>query len=501
MQLPLPPLRSARWLLLLLLLKGLLFGYFAWELHRLQGDELVGGWFRVYDDTRSYYDPIQLLLEGKGYSRYGYAQLGEAEVVPFAGRLPGLLPIFGPLYALFGEVTAKSLMVLIQLLVSGLSVWVFGLVLVKLGSKANWARAFSLFYLFYYPLHIYDHAGATESLSIAFSIFSVWFYLRALSRNGNSKAFLLLSGLFFAWAVFLRPIFGSFGLVWGIFLMKDWGWEKSLKQTAWLFFAPLLLFLSLWTLRNALTLERFLPLEDEWVHSYPHEPEYGPDGMAIRKLIKAWGGNILYWQEGSMGQALMNLKEEHPLSQLPERIYTPDYNQDSLALLRSYYQQAHDPGLAESLRDLRERQAQAMAERFLASYHQHHPLEYGIGGRLRMMGKFFFGLIRHDLPYPSRDQIAGYQAAIKGGFILLTYLLNALSLMLWLGSWLKKGKARWWSLFPLCMTLILCFGLGMIEERYLLPMIPFQLGALALLFTELTTHEKSQTVGGKISPV
>ena len=452
---------SWKWLIPIFILKGLMFSFFAWQLHELEGEKRVGGLFRVYDDTRSYYDPIENLIDGKGYSRFGYAAFNEPEIVPFAGRLPGLLPIYGPLYALFGSTTAKTLMVFIQFVLGCWGVWLLGKIAFFLLKSQLLAKLCMLFYLLYYPLHIYEHAGASESLSIVFFLAAFWLGLH-FQENKKTRT-LLFSGFFFAWAIFLRPIFGA--MLPAFLLTLNFSFNLNFSLTFIRFTLPLILAISCWTLRNAITMKRFIPLEDAWHLSYPHEPEYGAGGMAIRKLIRSWGGDMLYWTEGSMGNMLMNPETTLSIKKdLTKRVYTPDYQADSIELLRTTYLAGEQQKAAE------------MAGRYLQSYRNHQPLEAWFISRIRMTGKFFFRLIRHDLPFPPKDQLQPYQFLIKGFYILYYYIWAILGLAGGIFILFSKEKQLKKILFfPLAMTFALTCVLGMIEERYLLPLFPFML--------------------------
>lgn len=187
--------------------------------------------------------------------------------------------------------------------------------------------------------------------------------------------------------------------------------------------------------------------------------------MAIRKLIRTWGGDMLYWTEGSMGNALMNPNTSLSIEKdLPQRVSTTDYQVDSINVLRSFYLNRNQQKAAE------------MANRFLHSYQKHKPFEAYFFSRIRLIGKFFFRLIRHDLPFPSRDQIQSYQFIIKAFFILYYYLWAVIGIIGWLSIfWKKNTLLRLWILFPISMTIVLTTVLGMIEERYLLPLFPFML--------------------------
>jgi hypothetical protein len=311
---------------------------------------------------------------------------------------------------------------------------------------------------------------------MVFCLSSFWFLLQY--EEEKKRKHVLCAGLFFAWAVFFRPIFGVFGLGFIALFVKrkselECESEKlhvtspplSLTHSLFLFFLPLLLSLSLWTARNAITFNRFLPLEDAWHLSYPHEPEYGEGGMAIRKLIRTWGGDMLYWTDGSMGNVLMNPSTTLSIEKdLPQRIYTSDYQSDSIQALRSFYINGN------------QRKAAEMATRFLHSYQKQKPFETYFFSRIRLTGKFFFRLIRHDLPFPSKDQIQPYQFIIKAFYILYYYFWAVLGIIGWLFIFRKKNTLlRKWILFPISMTVVLAMVLGMIEERYLLPLFPFML--------------------------
>ena len=465
---------SPKWLIIIFLLKGLLFSYFAFELHQLEGDKLVGGFFRVYDDTRSYYDPIENLIDGRGYSRLGFPEYGEAEYVLFAGRMPGLLPIYGPLYAMLGKEYAKVAMVFLQFLMGCLGVWLLGQIAWRLLASQKLAFAAMGAYLIYYPLHIYEHAGASESLSIVFSLLAFYFLL--IYQEKEERKWIWLAGLFIAWAICLRPIFGTFLLGFLVLFYRGMKGESlGLSfSTRWLVFLrgyviplifPLVLVLSLWTIRNVISLNRVVVLEDVWHLSYPHEPEYGSGGMAIRKLIRAWGGDMLYWTDGSMGNVLMNASTRLDIkTDLPQRIYTPDYQADSLILLSKLYHKGNQQKSAE------------MATRYLHSFQKYKPLEAYFFSRIRLTYKFFFRLIRHDLPFPSRDNLKTHQFLIKGFYIGYYYLWAVLGIMGALFVLFKnKNKLKSCLLFPLSMALTLGMYLGMIEERYLLPLFPFML--------------------------
>ncbi|MEM9025240.1 MAG: hypothetical protein AAGB22_15945, partial [Bacteroidota bacterium] len=74
--------------------------------------ERVSGWFIQAGETPTFYQPVEHLAEGNGYS-YDY----ETPVLqPSTRRLPGLVPVYLPVYWLMGKDLARNAMVVLQLL-------------------------------------------------------------------------------------------------------------------------------------------------------------------------------------------------------------------------------------------------------------------------------------------------------------------------------------------------------------------------------------------------
>jgi len=72
-------------------------------------DSIVNYLFIVSGDTDGYYDPIESFVQSGDYSSFC--------------RMPGLLPIYAPLYYLFGAMWGKTLVIILQFIVSTISVY------------------------------------------------------------------------------------------------------------------------------------------------------------------------------------------------------------------------------------------------------------------------------------------------------------------------------------------------------------------------------------------
>ena len=108
-----PPIEDVRfWLLTIFLYKLLLFVVMTIEIYANKG--AIQGVFAIEGDTFGYFEPIRNWVDGLGYGS--------------PCRMPGLLPIFAPLYALFGNIWAQNIFIILQLLCSCMSIYLLGLI-------------------------------------------------------------------------------------------------------------------------------------------------------------------------------------------------------------------------------------------------------------------------------------------------------------------------------------------------------------------------------------
>lgn len=462
-----------------LFIKTALFIFFAAELHKLPL-ERCGPLLRLYDDSRSYIQPALLLAEGKGYSRDGFPEFVEPETLPFAGRLPGFALPFAALHVLLGEKNACTAWVLMQFLLSLCCVPLMGWMALQFWphkSAAAWAM---LLYALSYQLHIYDHAALTESVCISLICISTALLLRY--RKCPHPKLLFWAGLTITGAVFFRPIAGVFMPIWA-----GMAWAGTASPAAGIrrliyLALPLGLALTLWIGRNAFVTGRFIPLEDAWIHSYPHEPEYSKSGMAIRSLIRLWGEDMLKWTPGTAGYYLMNPEVDKALRQvLPPKVSVQGCTFDTLHAMKQHYLAFSRSAPLDSARKLHDATAARQAEACKTAFRRAHPRYALIGSRLRLSYLFIFRPMRPDFGYPPRQRLNTRQFWVKSGWTLFhagILLISPVGFVLLLFK--QKNPYRWLlPAFPLAMLLVLCWGLGMIEDRYILPAYPFMLLAVS----------------------
>jgi hypothetical protein len=498
-----------RWILICLVIKGIAFCYFGWQQGQIAEVETAGRFMRMYDDTGDYLDAAELWVSGDGYSRYGLAEFSEAQVLPFAGRMPGLLPVYAPLYYLFGRAVACDILVVLQFLLSTLSVYVLGLIAWELVAS-RFVFVFTLgVYALSWQVHIYDLAGLMESFSISGMILSLFACQKAVRKEKADLAFWFwfgISALLYVWAISLRPVFGSMLPAWILLIVlgKAGRIKEGIGRAA-IFILPLILFLSAWTLRNYRVLGDPVVLEDRWERSWPDDPTYRPAGMAIRKLVVSWGGDMLFWVEGGMGNWFFDRENmAGPGEVFPERIFVERYDADSLKQLRELYRLGTDMGLPEADRKLYSALAVAKADAFRTSYQKQKPVEAFFVNKLRLCNTFLFYRFRPDFPFPVKAQLSGFQFAVKGFFTVFYYVITLLGLLsvilIWVG---RRRKEMLLTLFPLSMVFVLSFLLGMIEGRYLAPLFAFWVifGAIGLGRMWFWVSEKGMVKKDPVAPL
>jgi hypothetical protein len=455
--------RNLHWLLLALLIKVISFTFFAAEFAHNEAYSVIRGLFVMAGDTPGYYEPAEDFVNGYGYTS--------------VCRMPGIVPIYGFLRFFGAPDIAKMLVILLQLAVSSFSV----LCLARLASAAFPLKHIFPLTFFIYAVSsftgIWDHYGTSDSFSISFLIFSVWFLYR---WNGDGRRRdLLLSGFFMAWSVFFRPVNGCvLPLMCLVIFLRQGINRASLRSIVVLAIVPALGITS-HTVATYMNTGRTVILQAPLDECYPAATP--TEMLHVRKLIQAWGGDILAWNQGSEGMWFFTTAHSGKLSGLnTEGRLAPGYNGDSLVKLRNNYLQAvslpQESPQRASLRAEIKRQSQAYTE----SYREQYPLKFYLINRLNLIRKFLFPKRLDYLPFPPLAEMSLLQKAVKGGYLVLLYLV---SLFFIAGTIFALAKKNIFPVFPLAFIVLQAAILGYIELRYLTPAYPFMviLAAYAVL--------------------
>ena len=480
-------------------IKSALFFYFASNFQdNWPKSEIVNSIFIRTGDTSSYLTPIENMMDGNGYGRAAGAKENKTEFLPFAGRMPGFLPVYGPLYYFFGEKTAGFLLVIIQFLIGVLATYVLAWLSGNLFSSERifWITlvGFSLSSF----VSIFDHYGFAESLATSFLIFSCGFLY--LNSKYFSAKMSILSGIFACWALFMRPALGInlilFPLFWFFLQIR----KKEFTFLTWtknciLFLLPFLICEMIWVIRNEKAIGAFIPLEASYEESY--KEVYSPQQMAIQKLIIAWGGSMIKWDEKSDAHWFIYEQADDAGIHFSADQFTSSYSADSLYVLRQLFRASMDTNLVRMERNFLAEQTVSMTRRLYNSYKSEKPFRFYVTSKLILLKQFLFvGTVNH-LPFPKYADMTALQKTIKSGYLLLYYLvlIGGITGIVLVLVQKKLHLSSMIVCIPVAQIFIHPVWFGYIEHRYFVPVYPFMLmfAAYALnYFSLLLKKEKKQ---------
>ncbi len=149
-------------------MKGLFFG---WFLTRTYNHDIPGFWGQSNGDMMTYIQPVESLLAHQGF---------QTDV-----RMPAYPGIYLFFRLFTSQAVACNLVILLQVVVSALSVYVLGLCAVYL-FKTDRAFYWAYFiYLFSTFVSVFDGYFLTESLAASASIFFLYCWLRFEAKPAN----------------------------------------------------------------------------------------------------------------------------------------------------------------------------------------------------------------------------------------------------------------------------------------------------------------------------
>lgn len=376
-------------------------------------------------------------------------------------RMPGFVPIYIPLRWCLSENDAQVAIVIVQLIFDIIASLLLAIIAARLFQSK---RAFIITTLLY-GVNVFIGVRSIFLMSDSFcvSLLVISFYYLSTYCITTKPKYLLVSGIFFAWAFLFRvpvilslPAFG-FVLLWR---------HRNLWQTTWksAFFAlPLILCLTAWTVRNVVYYDRFLilvPPVSECMGAYTEENE------AMRTLIITMGEDFQRWSPNSAAdwfwQKQTNYKTEYPFK---ENDFTSEYNLDSLIVLKESYTTffASQDDIEKSTigKTIMER-----SYRYADAYKNEHPVRFWIVNRINFIRMFIYPTRLDDVPLPPLHKMNILHKAVKGGGYLHFMFINLFGVIAMFFFWWKRNALlAAWSTAIVIPILFLSF-IGFIEQRY-----------------------------------
>ena len=462
--------------------RGALFNVFLHE-HGLHSAWY--GWGAETGDTPGYFGPIDSFLADNAY-RPDF-------------RMPG----YGLPYLLFRLYTtpqgAGTAIVFLQCLLGMASVVVLARC-TRLFGAPRWAQYLTCILFAVMPrMALYDVYWFTESFCTSAMIFSTHGWL-AHQRSG-SRAALLWSGAWMAWAVFLRPV----QLIWFILLAirtltkARASWRERSIATA-LFLLPFVLSDGLWIRRNQVMHDELTPFSRGVIM-----PELASSPMyPLMRFLQATGGNYIHWdpsahirwfnmREGPMGRQGPRMDKDVVM---PAFALCESITEDSLRTWAADMSRWSDARTTGEERMTLFREMNARRDRFVRYYSDERPWQHSVASRMRLTALFFnragSGPLFHAPPiHPSsfRKPIEALDAPMHWAI-----LCGGIIAALWsLRQWRKERLQAWLAGMTIISVFVVPWALRLCEGRYLVPMYPWLLLLVVLAAVRLTGPRSAAT--------
>lgn len=445
-----------KWISIAIAIKGTLFLFFAYNfIQNWPASDIINSIFIVSGDTSGYYEPVESFVNGQGYDTFC--------------RMPGLLPVYAPLYFLFGALWGKAIIILLQFFAGALSVYFLARTAELIFKNTRIFYITFFLYAFSSFVSIWDHYGLSDSFSTSFLVFSFYLFV-VYFITGNLKQ-LLLSGFFLAWSLFFRPINGMiFACLLLIWLTQNKNGLSHYIKNAFIFVLPCVIAIGLWTTKNFVTFKRFMPLQGSFTECYA--TALSKEHLAIRNLIIAWGADYQEWSVHTEAEWFFTKKWDYRKKNLfSPKVFTSYYNLDSLIWLKTNYDSLRRPvPLAPEIKTEIQRKMIASSERFVSSYRSEKPLNFYFINRLKFFQRFVFPLRLDDIPFPAFAKMNIIQKLVKFGYLLYLNFVNITGVI---GIFIAFRRKNWYGIIPLTITIVLSSVLGFVEQRYLVPAYPF----------------------------
>ena len=472
-KLPLPS-HWKLWFILALLFKSIIFIYKITEPRTAQ--PYYSGTFACHSyDSSSYIDPIEnLLAEGVYEDDY---------------RMPGYGWVYFLLRLIFSQGNALSALVLLQLLLSVISVYVLALLAHHVFKHICYFYLTFFLYLISSYVSLYDYVLLTESFCTSSIIFSVYFLITGYNEKGK----LLISGSFLTWAIFLRPIVFPILLIFVVYVFitnrKDnpgltYKWSRS-----FVFMIPFLIFDGMWLIRNYCKYEVIAPLTRSIYYSKIEQSFEAP----LFHFMNAFGGSIVHWEPGAEITFFVplstSIKKKIEVI-LPSYIYTSKFNYDSLLIVKREIRELRNDSIPEKEKKALTQKVKLQLDSYTASIRQEKPFLYYVSSRFKVFKRFFIHSGTYNLFIKASYELGKAELVVKVFYSLfyLFVLVSGFAGNIWL--FIKGFKNVTYQLLMvtgLYFALVFPFVFKLDEYRYFVVGYPFFI--LASVYTLINGYQ------------
>jgi len=424
--------------------------------------DIQGIWGATQADDSSYLLPIDNLL------RYG------TYTPDF--RMPG----YGIVYLLFRLVftptVACNALILLQVILASASVYYLSLAARNIFH--NDVPFYFTFYLFLVcPFsNFFDAYIASESLCSSILIFGIYFFTQYF--NIYKGKYLFFAGLFLAWAMFIRPVFGGVLAICCLMILIQRNSLFTLKiKHAILFLIPLFLLDGAWTYRNYQTHKKFIPFTTTGAF-FPNAANSYP--QPLFEFTQSWGGacsltnklaDVNWFQYYYPGMTPIL-----HFDSLPDDIYTSAFKKDSLVRLKKMIIALRNPSIDTITAAVYQHDLRAKLTEYKLSVRKEKPFLYFIKAPLKMVAVMLYGPVTRN--YLERGKSIPFLGKLIIAFNYFIYLAILLSGLAGIVLLFIQGLQHNYLLFiapsiVLYTILIHPYMFRFFDSRFILPVFPF----------------------------
>ncbi len=399
----------------------------------------------------------------------------------YAGRMPYYGALYFVLRIFVSAKIAYDVYAVLQIALDALATVVFAQLCFEIFRKKIAFLVGFLLYFCSFNFFMFTIDLWTESPSLSFLIFFLYFYQRFFMEKKWTHV--LWASLFLALMTVLKPYFV---LIYPVFFLSVWfllNRRLSESYKVILLGLPLLILLSPWIVRNFVTLGKFIPAQEGMYAGYNYPESY----YAYVDFAASWGGGIVFWEPDEAGCYFLVHMGFQCRYSLPDYALANGYSRAEVESVRQKFlevQENYSPELDEVVA--------AEFRRLTKIYKREKPFMYHVGSRFIFFKKFFLHTNLYNLPIHSGfNCYSRYQEVFKVaqfGVYALALTLGTFGLF----TQTAKGKLGFLFIaFPLILTAFFVGFRTHTEPRYVAHVYPFLLIGLSAILISFIERLKT----------
>lgn len=421
-------------------------------------------WGTISPDTYSYFEPIEKLISSKNlrflfdYRMFGYG-------IPYY-----FLRVF------FSPSNSLNIIVIIQTILSAISIYLLSILSIKITKKRTSFYMVYLGTLFMIGYTFYDIVALTESLSSSFLIISL--YVLILYKDNK---YLMISGFFLAWAVFLRPVFFPLFLFFIIFLYHhslNHGRIRFIKKM-FVFLLPIFLFEIVW-MSGMYKYQNKIHLTSPTVF-HPYYLDKNEHSIEKINLLKALGQD---WEQNNWFTSF-NSDESYPTI-----TNTSIFNLDSLKILKKELIDFDTISTLERKKSINEYLKKKL-QLYTISIQTENKFYYYFLMPIKNIYKISIKSFTHRMfgEYKNMNKKFLWIRVILDSYVWILEFIFVLSLIFLIER--KDKTLLFLNSIVVYFYAIHALIFKSIDNRYLIPILPLMLFIIVHLIFKIKSHKKS----------